>query len=296
MSLTATFNDYTKEKIIHENSENGIVCGIGKHPEKGECFIKIINYGSFSDQRMGEKCLENAKTEAETLEMLAKIPAVKGKVPALYDVCHNRSRGQFVIVMERMKGQTLRQWMDAHPVSNMDQKGFFARRMIVLQICQIMYDIYKKYTSIIHRDLKPENIMIRLSDGRWVVSVVDFGCARLNFARKMGTVGYCAPEQDELFCKKLTASYGPHTDLFAIGQIYYELLLGEVQHFGEHYLADLRKKDWEKRPSLPEKLLGFPNGQQIDDLLNKMTTFDPDKRKYDISYERALATLRAKRR
>jgi serine/threonine protein kinase len=112
----------------------------------------------------------------------------------------------------------------------------------------------------------------------------------------MGTSGYCAPEQDEIFCKKLTAAYGAHTDLFAIGQIYYELLLGENQRFGEHYVADLKEKVWTQRPSLPEKLLALPDGHQIDALLNKMTTFNPDKRKYDISYERALATLKPKRR
>lgn len=294
MSLNNATKSYTIETIIHENSQNGIVCGIGKHPEKGECFIKRISYGIFPDQKTRDKHLANAKTEAETLEKLAKIPAVTGKVPALYDVCHNRSKGEFVIVMEKMQGQTLRQWMDKHPAAKMDTKGFFARRMIVLQICQIMSDINKKYPSVVHRDLKPENIMVRLEEGRWTVSVVDFGCARLNFARKMGTDGYWAPEQCDSYCNKLTATYGAHTDIFAIGQIYYELLLGENQRFNEHYVADLKEKIWTKRPSLPENLLKMPDGKRIDVLLKEMTEFNPDKRKN--RYDGILAMLKPGRR
>jgi hypothetical protein len=84
--------------------------------------------------------------------------------------------------------------------------------------------------SIVHRDLKPENLLITSEGG---IKIADFGIAKaLNQASlgafrtatgmAIGTPAYMAPEQ-------ATASeVGSWTDLYAVGVIAYELLVGRV--------------------------------------------------------------------
>jgi DNA-binding beta-propeller fold protein YncE len=82
--------------------------------------------------------------------------------------------------------------------------------------------------GVVHRDLKPENLMVT-AEG--TVKIADFGIARaLNSltarltatGTAIGTPAYMAPEQatgDEV---------GPWTDLYSLGIVAYELLVGEV--------------------------------------------------------------------
>lgn len=87
--------------------------------------------------------------------------------------------------------------------------------------------------GIIHRDIKPENIMLT-ADG--TVRVCDFGLAATVVSPGQegavdgnastaafvegGTPGYSAPET------VLRGEFGPHTDIFALGIVFYELLTG----------------------------------------------------------------------
>ncbi len=76
--------------------------------------------------------------------------------------------------------------------------------------------------DVIHRDLKPENVLLA-SDGRVVVT--DFGIARGSASANLtegivGTPAYMAPEQLE--GKRVDA----RTDVYAIGEIFYEILTG----------------------------------------------------------------------
>jgi serine/threonine protein kinase len=80
--------------------------------------------------------------------------------------------------------------------------------------------------GIVHRDIKPENLLVTAAG---TVKIADFGIARA-FARAtqrltatgmtVGTPDYMAPEQ------ALNRDVGPRTDLYAVGAVAYELLLG----------------------------------------------------------------------
>lgn len=78
--------------------------------------------------------------------------------------------------------------------------------------------------GIIHRDLKPTNILIE-STGRIVLS--DFGIARMIQEDHgltqgiVGTMSYMAPEQ------AMNGTIDERTDLYALGILLYEMLLGE---------------------------------------------------------------------
>ncbi len=98
-------------------------------------------------------------------------------------------------------------------------------------------------SGIVHRDLKPENIMVR-ADG--LVKVLDFGiakqtdivksaapdaktaCQSTDPAVLLGTVRYMSPEQ----VRKLPLDY--RTDIFSLGVMLYELLVGELPFPGSH--------------------------------------------------------------
>ncbi len=88
---------------------------------------------------------------------------------------------------------------------------------------QVLGALHKVHgAEVIHRDLKPGNVMID-TDGRAVV--VDFGLSKDTTAMDltaagsiMGTPDYMAPEQIE------GEAVGPHTDIYAVGVMTYEML------------------------------------------------------------------------
>ena len=84
--------------------------------------------------------------------------------------------------------------------------------------------------GVVHRDLKPENLMVT-SDGR--VKITDFGIAKARTKLQnesaltvtgmtVGTPAYMAPEQ------AMAQDVGPWTDLYAVGCIAYEMLIGRA--------------------------------------------------------------------
>ncbi|MER7765278.1 serine/threonine-protein kinase [Kitasatospora sp. NPDC096140] len=104
--------------------------------------------------------------------------------------------------------------------------------------------------DIVHRDIKPSNLMLR-TDGR--VAITDFGIARAIASTKLtapfaiiGTALYMSPEQAE------GSSLGPATDLYSIGVVCYELLVGAPPYSGDGPLQIALKHVNQPVPELPE--------------------------------------------
>ncbi|MGW7581147.1 serine/threonine-protein kinase [Kitasatospora sp. NPDC054768] len=104
--------------------------------------------------------------------------------------------------------------------------------------------------EIVHRDIKPSNLMVRV-DGR--VAITDFGIARALASTKLtapfaiiGTALYMSPEQAE------GANLGPATDLYSIGVVCYELLVGAPPYSGDGPLQIALKHVNQPVPELPD--------------------------------------------
>ncbi|HLJ95309.1 MAG TPA: protein kinase, partial [Gemmataceae bacterium] len=87
--------------------------------------------------------------------------------------------------------------------------------------------------GVIHRDLKPANVLVN-TDGRQMIT--DFGLAqaadepaRLRDGTIIGTAEYMAPEQ----AAGQFSSVGPSTDVYALGVILYEMLVGRPPFRGQ---------------------------------------------------------------
>ena len=123
------------------------------------------------------------------------------------------------ITMEFVEGETLRGQMEAHGVYALPE--FYTTALAILEGVQYIHS-----KGILHRDLKPENVLV---DRAGAVFLADFGLAMPERDERtqltemgvvVGTVRYMAPE---LFG---AGDHGPASDLYAVGVILYELLLG----------------------------------------------------------------------
>jgi serine/threonine protein kinase len=110
----------------------------------------------------------------------------------------------------------------------------YTKRLSLAQMSGVLEGVlaglaHAAQSSIVHRDLKPENIMVT-ADGR--VKITDFGIARATQAAgtqfmtatgmTVGTPTYMAPEQ------AMAGDIGPWTDLYSVGVMAYELVVGHV--------------------------------------------------------------------
>ena len=146
--------------------------------------------------------------------------------------------GSLYIVMEHLVGETLK--------SLLQRKGRLPLHRACLIIKQVLKSIAEAHDAgVIHRDLKPDNIFITpINDGSDFVKVLDFGVAKLRktddsdttltqMGAVFGTPKDMAPEQTQ------NISLDGRSDLYSVGIIFYELLLGNVPFDGENPLAIL---------------------------------------------------------
>src|ERR1019366_3995620 len=82
--------------------------------------------------------------------------------------------------------------------------------------------------GILHRDLKPANILL---DGKGTAKISDFGIAERTedeaLPMNFGSVKYMAPELYRTGDSKEKLPVDPRSDIYALGIIAYEMLLGE---------------------------------------------------------------------
>ncbi len=142
------------------------------------------------------------------------------------------------MVMEFVEGKTLESWLHIH-----NKITHPLAASIAVQMLDGLHHAHKK--GIVHRDIKPANIMIN-EDGE--VKIMDFGIARMKntqrvtrHGKSVGTLEYMSPEQ-------IQGQEGDErTDIYAVGNIMYELLCG-LPPFQSDTDYQLMKDKLEKDP------------------------------------------------
>lgn len=122
---------------------------------------------------------------------------------------------------------------------------------IIQQVCRALDAAHS--VGIIHRDLKPQNIM-RDKTGR--ILVMDFGLARTVDGESMtqtgmlvGTMDYMSPEQ------ALGQNLDQRSDIYTLGLIFYELLMGKRPFAGDTAIASLIRRTQERVAPIADKTI-----------------------------------------
>ncbi len=134
--------------------------------------------------------------------------------------------GRYYFVMEYIDGTSMREVIDSRSIATN------VKLEMIAQVCKALDYAHKN--GVIHRDIKPANILI---DRQGNARVADFGIAQIIGVSDtevtgsdivMGTLAYMSPEQ-----KVSSTNIDQTTDIYAIGVIIYEILLGRkpLGHF-----------------------------------------------------------------
>lgn len=187
---------------------------LGSRPETGEpTTIKVLSPKYLTRDDVIKRFLHEAEIIA-----LADHP----NIVKLFG--YGEWEGGLYIAMEFIEGVSLRQHLLRHPIS---------LKQAVEIIIDIAYALCHLHThGVIHRDLKPENIL--MTEGG-AIKVIDFGIAQIiekpkeesssEHPKVIGTPIYMSPEQKE---KPEEVTYA--SDIYSLGIIAYELILGKLCH------------------------------------------------------------------
>lgn len=150
------------------------------------------------------------------------------------------------LVMDYCEGGTLRDLIDSQvSISTLDILKFINDILLGLE--------YAHSREVVHCDLKPENVLLEPQGNSWIARISDFGIARLLQEAGVSIVGigatgspaYMAPE-------RFYGRYSIASDLYAVGIILYELLLGTRPFDGVP--GDLIKAHLNQTISIPDSV------------------------------------------
>jgi len=136
----------------------------------------------------------------------------------------DESSGLLFLVMELLKGADLE--------SQLNKSGLLSREATLEILRQLVRVLDKTHAAdVVHRDLKPANLFVTTrDDGSPRLRVLDFGIAKViaqgsiaQTTLALGTPVYMSPEQIHG-----DRNIGPQSDLYAVGQIVFTLLVGHA--------------------------------------------------------------------
>ena len=219
-----------------------------------EVALKVMSPALLADPNFGERFLREAKIVAKLHHR---------HVVGIHDV--GRSGDHHYIAMEYLGGGPV-----LHKDGNPRPVAFALR--VIREIATALDYAHKK--GFVHRDVKPDNILLR-DDGS--SALTDFGIARaLDPAARMtqtgavvGTPHYMSPEQAR------GRSIDGRSDLYSLGIVLYEMLVGRVPYEAEDSLAVGIMHISQPVPELPDAL------GHLQPLISRMLAKQPEERWQD---------------
>lgn len=171
-----------------------------------------------------------------------------------------KDENRYFIVREYVEGETLEEYADSHAFTESDILD------VGIRLCEILQYLHGLTPPLIHRDLKPQNI-VRKPDGS--IYLIDFEISRFFTEGKQedtvwcGTKEYAAPEQYGYM------QTGAYSDIYSLGIVLTWMLTGDT--------APIRSPRTE-----------------LEKILARCTSFDPEKRMGDAGQMRRLLEARKK--
>jgi serine/threonine protein kinase len=129
-------------------------------------------------------------------------------------------------VMELVAGEPITAYCDRHELDVRHRLELF------VPVCKGVQHAHQK--GVIHRDLKPSNILVRVTDGKPVPTIIDFGIAKAvegsqatsafttELGVMVGTPAYMSPEQADASGLDIDT----RADIYSLGVVLYELVTG----------------------------------------------------------------------
>jgi serine/threonine protein kinase/dienelactone hydrolase len=182
----------------------------------------------------------------------------------IYEV--DESGEQPFIAMEFVEGETLRDRSRRGPLPLGDAMD------LAVQTADGLEAAHRK--GIIHRDIKSANIMVT---DKGQAKIMDFGLAKLRGGSSLtqegatiGTVAYMSPEQAR------GEKVDHRTDVWSLGVVLYEMLVGELPFRGERDVSLLYSIVHEEPKSVKDKKPPVPG--ELQRVLERALDKNPDSR------------------
>ena len=203
-------------------------------------------------ENIQEKKIKNFKREADALSLLDDENIVK-----IYDV--GEEGDIHYIIYEYVEGMTLKDYIAT------------CSPIVIEEVIEISRQIiaglsHAHQRGVVHKDIKSQNILL---DKNKKVKITDFGIADImddditKTQSVMGTPQYVAPEI--LNREKLTEQ----SDIYSIGIVMYELLLGKTPFTGEKAAVIMIKQMSHPLPSIVTERGDVP--QSLENIIIKAT-------------------------
>lgn len=213
--------------------------------------LKVMSRTLAEDPAFGQRFMREAKIVSQL---------VHTNIVTVHEV--GLHEGYYYLSMEYIDGQDLRR---------------VRKSLSFLQKIRAIEDIaralnYAGEKGYVHRDIKPENIMFRGGDGSAVLT--DFGIAKAvktdlamtQTGTAIGTPHYMSPEQAK------GKAVDHRSDLYSLGIVFYQLLIGRVPYDAETAVAIGIKHIADPLPELPSML------QPLQVILDGLLAKDPNQR------------------
>jgi serine/threonine protein kinase len=245
--------DFRIERKLGEGGMAQVFAAV--HPVVGKrAAIKVISKRLCADQHAVERFVQEARAVHQIGHPNIVDTFGFGTLPD----------GRCYMLLEWLDGESLGDRLARGPLPLGDALE------IVTQLAEALEAAHAK--GIIHRDLKPDNVIVDSSRGRPSVKLVDFGIAKLAQAdvtlprtrsgAAMGTPGYMSPEQAR------GKSVDGRTDVYALGAMTFQMVLGRLPFEGESAI-DILAKHLAEAPPAPSSLWsGIPPA--LDRLILRM--------------------------
>jgi serine/threonine protein kinase len=230
--------------------------------------LKVLPAHLAADETFVERFQREARTAARLRHP---------HIVMIYDV--GEHDGAYYIAMELVEGRSLRQVLRAE-----GPLGLPRATRLLRQLAEALD--FAHSSGVVHRDVKPANILVRDDDH---VVLADFGIARAGEAAQLtrtgllvGTIEYLAPEA------VLGAGGGPSADLYALGVVAYEILVGRSPFSGLDTPALLYAQLHTAPPPPRQFLVGLPAAVEAT-LLRQLAKNPAERYPTGTNFVRALA-------